>query len=65
MILVRTCAGVRGGAPLEVHSTRASIARVYDAALGKDNFEIDREVLRQVATVAPQVNDLAWSNRDS
>lgn len=51
--------------PVAVDTTRASIARVYDAALnGKDNFEIDREVLRQVATVAPQVNDLAWSNRN-
>jgi hypothetical protein len=38
---------------------------VYDAALGgTDNFEIDREVLRQVATVAPEVKDLAWSNRN-
>jgi SAM-dependent methyltransferase len=52
-------------APVGIDTTRASIARVYDAALnGKDNFEIDREVLRQVATVAPQVNDLAWSNRN-
>ncbi|WP_245720039.1 SAM-dependent methyltransferase [Nocardia uniformis] len=43
----------------------ASVARVYDAALnGKDNFEIDREVLRQVATVAPGVAELAWANRD-
>jgi hypothetical protein len=51
--------------PVGVDTTRASIARVYDAALnGKDNFEIDREVLRQVAAVAPQVNDLAWSNRN-
>jgi SAM-dependent methyltransferase len=51
--------------PVGVDTTRASIARVYDAALnGKDNFEVDREVLRQVATVAPQVNDLAWSNRN-
>lgn len=51
--------------PVGVDTSRASIARVYDAALnGKDNFEIDREVLRQVATVAPQVNDLAWSNRN-
>ncbi|ADB30648.1 protein of unknown function DUF574 [Kribbella flavida DSM 17836] len=51
--------------PVGVDTTRASIARVYDAALnGKDNFEIDREVLRQVATVAPQVKDLAWSNRN-
>ena len=53
-----------GGAPLEVHSTRASIARVYDAALGgTDNFEIDRQVLAQVREVAPEVNHLAWSNR--
>jgi SAM-dependent methyltransferase len=51
--------------PVGVDTTRASIARVYDAALnGKDNYEIDREVLRQVASVAPQVNDLAWSNRN-
>jgi hypothetical protein len=51
--------------PVGVDTTRASIARVYDAALnGKDNFEVDREVLRQVATVAPQVADLAWSNRN-
>jgi SAM-dependent methyltransferase len=51
--------------PVGVDTTRASIARVYDAALnGKDNYEIDREVLRQVATVAPQVKDLAWSNRN-
>jgi SAM-dependent methyltransferase len=52
-------------APVGIDTTRASIARVYDAFLGgKDNFEIDREVLRQVATVAPQVTDLAWSNRN-
>lgn len=51
--------------PVGVDPTRASIARVYDAALGgRDNFAIDREVLRQVATVAPEVNDLAWSNRN-
>ncbi len=51
--------------PMGIDPTRASIARVYDAALGgKDNYEIDREVLRQVATKAPEVNDLAWSNRN-
>jgi SAM-dependent methyltransferase len=51
--------------PVGVDTTKASIARVYDAALnGKNNYPIDREVLRQVATVAPQVNDLAWSNRN-
>ncbi|QIS18980.1 SAM-dependent methyltransferase [Nocardia terpenica] len=51
--------------PVGVDTTRASIARVYDAALnGKDNFEIDREVLAQVRTVAPGVAELAWANRD-
>jgi hypothetical protein len=51
-------------APLGNQPTRASIARVYDAALGgTDNFEIDRQVLEQVRTAAPEVNDLAWSNR--
>ncbi|MFI8974598.1 SAM-dependent methyltransferase [Nocardia asteroides] len=51
--------------PVGVDTTRASIARVYDAALnGKDNYEVDRAVLDQVRTVAPQVNDLAWANRD-
>ncbi|MBF6171831.1 SAM-dependent methyltransferase [Nocardia blacklockiae] len=50
--------------PVGVDTTRASAARVYDAALnGKDNFEVDREVLARVRTVAPQVNDLAWANR--
>jgi S-adenosyl methyltransferase len=52
------------GTPLDELSARASIARVYDAALGgSDNFEIDRQVLAQVRQVAPEVNDLAWSNR--
>ncbi|MFI5778348.1 SAM-dependent methyltransferase [Nocardia sp. NPDC051570] len=51
--------------PVGVDTSRASIARVYDAALnGKDNFEVDREVLAQVATVAPGVAELAWANRD-
>jgi S-adenosyl methyltransferase len=51
--------------PVGVDPSRASIARVYDAALGgKDNYEIDREVLAQVRRVAPEVNDLAWSNRN-
>jgi hypothetical protein len=51
--------------PVGVDPNRASIARVYDAALGgKDNYAIDREVLDQVRRVAPEVNDLAWSNRN-
>ncbi|MFI9508618.1 hypothetical protein [Nocardia sp. NPDC052566] len=40
--------------------TRARIAGVYDAALNdKDNYEVDRAVLAQVRTVAPQVSELA------
>lgn len=51
--------------PAGVDPNRASIARVYDAALGgTDNYAIDREVLAQVATAAPEVRDLAWSNRN-
>lgn len=51
-------------APVGVDTTKASIARVYDAALnGKDNFEVDRQVLHEVGQAAPEVKDLAWSNR--
>ncbi|MGC7093541.1 SAM-dependent methyltransferase [Amycolatopsis lurida] len=47
-----------------VDPTRASIARVYDAFLnGKDNYEIDREVLRGVQQKAPEAQDLATENR--
>jgi SAM-dependent methyltransferase len=51
-------------APVHIDTTKASIARVYDAFLnGKDNYEIDREVLRRVQTVAPEASQLAWDNR--
>ncbi|MVU77659.1 hypothetical protein GPX89_10450 [Nocardia sp. ET3-3] len=51
--------------PVGVDTSRASIARVYDAFLnGKDNFEVDREVLARVQQAAPQATDLAWANRD-
>jgi SAM-dependent methyltransferase len=50
--------------PVGVDPTRASIARVYDAfLLGKDNYEIDREVLKQVQQAAPEAQDLAFENR--
>jgi SAM-dependent methyltransferase len=50
--------------PVGVDPTRASIARVYDAFLGgKDNYEIDREVLRGVQKVAPEAQELALENR--
>src|SRR5262249_36882574 len=54
-----------GVVPAHVDVTKASIARVYDAALnGTDNYEIDREVLRQVQQVAPEIAQSAWDNRN-
>ncbi|MGH3329186.1 MAG: SAM-dependent methyltransferase [Streptomycetales bacterium] len=51
--------------PVHIDTTKASIARVYDAFLnGKDNYEIDREVFRRVQQVAPEAGQLAWDNRD-
>ncbi len=51
-------------APVHIDTTKASIARVYDAFLnGKDNYEIDREVLRRVQQVAPEAATLAVDNR--
>ncbi|WP_236790483.1 SAM-dependent methyltransferase [Amycolatopsis sp. GM8] len=50
--------------PVGVDPNRASIARVYDAFLnGKDNYEIDREVLRGVQKAAPEAQELATENR--
>ncbi|WP_344833041.1 SAM-dependent methyltransferase [Actinocorallia longicatena] len=46
--------------------TRPSIARVYDAALGgKDNFEVDRQVLRGLVEGMPEVMTIARINRDA
>jgi hypothetical protein len=51
--------------PAYIDTTKACIARVYDAALGgKDNYEIDREVIRQVKQVAPEVGKMAWDGRN-
>lgn len=51
-------------APVGVDPSRASIARVYDAFLnGKDNYEIDREVMQGVLEVAPEARHLAYENR--
>ncbi|WP_026425456.1 SAM-dependent methyltransferase [Actinokineospora inagensis] len=51
--------------PVYIDTSKASIARVYDAFLnGKDNYEIDREVLRRVQQVAPEAAQLAFDNRE-
>ncbi|MFJ9562340.1 SAM-dependent methyltransferase [Streptomyces fuscichromogenes] len=50
--------------PTYIDPTKPSIARVYDAFLnGKDNYEVDREVLRGVEKAAPEAKDLAVENR--
>ncbi|MEO7194225.1 MAG: SAM-dependent methyltransferase [Pseudonocardiaceae bacterium] len=50
--------------PPYVDATKASIARVYDASLGgKDNYEIDREVVRRIEQVAPEMGQTARDNR--
>ncbi|MBA8925760.1 hypothetical protein BC739_002959 [Kutzneria viridogrisea] len=51
-------------APRDVDMDRASAARLYDFFLGGSfNFEVDRELGRRVATVAPAVFDFARLNR--
>ncbi len=51
--------------PVNIDTTKASVARVYDAFLGgKDNYEVDREVVRQVQQVAPEAGQIAWDNRN-
>ncbi|MGH3788470.1 MAG: SAM-dependent methyltransferase [Pseudonocardiaceae bacterium] len=51
--------------PAYIDTTKASIARVYDAFLnGKDNYEIDREVLRRIQQVAPEACRLGVDNRN-
>ena len=52
-------------APPYVDTTKASVARVYDAFLnGTDNYEIDREVLRRIQQVAPEATFLGRDNRE-
>jgi hypothetical protein len=51
--------------PSYIDVSKASVARVYDAFLnGKDNYEIDREVLRRIQSVAPEATQLGWDNRE-
>lgn len=49
---------------MKINVTKASIARVYDAVLGgKDNFEVDRQVMAQLRELAPESLQVAWDNR--
>ncbi|GAA1716033.1 SAM-dependent methyltransferase [Fodinicola feengrottensis] len=47
-----------------IDTSRPSIARVYDYALGgKDNFEVDRQVLTNMLAIDPQMPTLAKEHR--
>jgi hypothetical protein len=51
--------------PVNIDTTKASVARVYDAFLGgKDNYEVDREVFRRVQQAAPEAGLLGQENRN-
>jgi len=48
----------------DIDTTRPHPARMYDAYLGgKDNYAADREAVRQVLRVAPELRDTARANR--
>lgn len=50
--------------PVGIDPNRPSIARVYDAFLnGKNNYEIDREVMARILRLFPGAADIARSNR--
>jgi len=47
-----------------IDTTRPSVARVYDYFLGgKDNYESDRELYRQIMKIAPEAPEWARANR--
>ncbi|HEX8758865.1 MAG TPA: SAM-dependent methyltransferase [Pseudonocardiaceae bacterium] len=49
---------------VRIDTTKPSIARCYDAALGgKDNYEVDREFIRRLEQVAPEIGRMTWDNR--
>ena len=48
----------------QIDTSKPSVARVYDAFLGgKDNYEVDRAVLKQVLKVAPETPRMTRENR--
>jgi SAM-dependent methyltransferase len=56
---------IEGSRTAYLDTTKVSIARAYDAALGgKDNYEIDRAVIRALQKVAPEVLQIAVDNRE-
>ena len=52
-------------ASTSIDTTVPSTARVYDAALGgKENYEVDRQLLEKIDRLVPQVGQLAVINRN-
>jgi SAM-dependent methyltransferase len=50
--------------PVAIDTTKASIARVYDAFLdGRDNYEVDRRVMNEVLHFAPHTKLVAKATR--
>jgi SAM-dependent methyltransferase len=50
--------------PVGIDPNRPSIARVYDGFLGgKDNYKVDREVMKRVLAAVPEAADIARGNR--
>jgi hypothetical protein len=53
-----------GSAPAFIDTSKASIARVYDTALGgKDNYPADREVVDKLRQVAPEIEQFTVDHR--
>ena len=51
--------------PAYLDPTKVSLARAYDFALGgKDNYEVDRAVIRELEKVAPEIIQIAVDNRE-
>jgi SAM-dependent methyltransferase len=49
---------------VHIDTTKPSIARCYDAALGgKDNYEVDRKFIRELQLVSPEIGQFTWDNR--
>ncbi len=58
-------AGDLGHVPPEIDTSKPSIARVYDAALGgKDNYAVDRAVIEEALKISPAPVGAARANRD-
>ncbi len=61
----RAASGNRAPLPLEIDTTKPSIARVYDAGLGgKDNYPVDRAVNEEARKILPSAVESARVNRD-